>query len=231
MCVSLNTTCGACLQTLLQMEALVPLLRGIKCSTVLLSRLFSLSWSTVLQVRPFGWILQSRLSQHLITVHVYLCWPAVSYHILTCVCLVLFKDGPAVLTAYRINLHSGTGGSEALCDACLSVLSSRRDHHPVLFLFSSICSLAYQAELSSVKSSALFLSLFWLLIRRCLPVSLPITSRCLCLCVLSASSSASGCSRCLTPCSKVCCVPSSCLVRQISMDACTPTVYSDVACA
>lgn len=47
-----------------------------------------------------------------------------SAHQLTCVSLSL-KDGPAVLTAFRINLHySGTGRSEALCDAWLSVLSS-----------------------------------------------------------------------------------------------------------
>lgn len=37
---------------------------------------------------------------------------------------VLFKVGPAVLTAFRIHLHPGTGRSEAVCDAHLSVVSS-----------------------------------------------------------------------------------------------------------
>lgn len=37
---------------------------------------------------------------------------------------VLFKVGPAVLTAFRIHLHPGTGRSEAVCDTRLSVISS-----------------------------------------------------------------------------------------------------------
>ena len=42
---------------------------------------------------------------------------------LTCVCVSFFKDGPAVLTAFKIHLLSGTGRSKALCAACLSVLA------------------------------------------------------------------------------------------------------------
>lgn len=91
------------------------------------------------------------------------------------VCLS-FKDGPAVLTAFRINLHSGMGRSEALCDAYLSVLSSSSS---AVSLFIHL--LSHLVKLSSIMDH---ISGSVLLLLHCFPVSLPIRHRCLCVSLL-----------------------------------------------